>query len=179
MLQAALLCIEPNTRYPHPNPVTNTHLSFCIGIACFIEMERKMNANEFDNMDQNQLLMNWQKATTDLLIAKEYEMNMRKHIVGKLFPNAKEGTNNFDLGNGYKLTAVVKFNYKFESNDKIQEMITKFELINSDVYARLVKYKPEPSVTEYQKLTGQHKVIADSAIVITDATPSLEIKAPK
>ena len=135
--------------------------------------------NLLDEMTTNDLLMNWQKATTDLLLAKEYEMNMRKHIVGRLFPNAKEGTNNFDLGNGYKLTAVVKFNYKFESNDKIQEMITKFERINSDVYARLVKYKPEPSITEYRKLTGQHKAIADAAIIITDATPSLEIKAPK
>ena len=138
-----------------------------------------MNANEFDKMDQNQLLMNWQKATTDLLIAKEYEMNMRKHIVGRLFPNAKEGTNNFNLGNGYKLTAVVKFNYKFESNDKVQEMIMEFERIDSDVSARLVKWKPEPSITEYRKLTVMSKAIADKAIVITDATPSLEIKAPK
>ena len=138
-----------------------------------------MNANEFDKMDQNQLLMNWQKATTDLLIAKEHEMNMRKHIVGRLFPNAKEGTNNFNLGNGYKLTAVVKFNYKFESNDKVQEMIMEFERIGSDVSARLVKWKPEPSITEYRKLTGQYKAIVDAAIIITDATPSLEIKAPK
>ena len=138
-----------------------------------------MNANEFDKMDQNQLLMNWQKATTDLLIAKEHEMNMRKHIVGRLFPNAKEGTNNFNLGNGYKLTAVVKFNYKFESNDKVQEMIMEFERIDSDVSARLVKWKPEPSITEYRKLTGMSKKIADKAILIIDATPSLEIKAPK
>ena len=138
-----------------------------------------MNANEFDKMDQNQLLTNWQKATTDLLIAKEHEMNMRKHIVGRLFPNAKEGTNNFNLGNGYKLTAIVKFNYKFESNDKVQEMIMEFERIGSDISARLVKWKPEPSITEYRKLTGMSKEIADKAIIITDATPSLEIKAPK
>ena len=138
-----------------------------------------MNANEFDKMDQNQLLMNWQKATTDLLLAKEYEMNLRKHIISRMFPNAKEGTNNFELGNGYKLTAVVKFNYKFESNDKVQEMIMEFERIDSDVSARLVKWKPEPSITEYRKLTGMSKAIADKAIIITDATPSLEIKAPK
>ena len=135
--------------------------------------------NLLDEMTTNDLLMNWQKATTDLLLAKEHEMNMRKHIVGRLFPNAKEGTNNFDLGNGYKLTAVVKFNYKFENNDKVQNMIMELERIGSDVSARLVKWKPEPSVTEYRKLTGQHKAIADAAIVITDAAPSLEIKAPK
>ena len=135
--------------------------------------------NLLDEMTTNDLLMNWQKATTDLLLAKEHEMNMRKHIVGRLFPNAKEGTNNFNLGNGYKLTAVVKFNYKFESNDKVQEMIMEFERIDSDVSARLVKWKPEPSITEYRKLTGMSKAIADKAIIITDATPSLEIKAPK
>ena len=135
--------------------------------------------NFLDEMTTNDLLMNWQKATTDLLLAKEYEMNIRKYIMGRLFPNAKEGTNNFDLGNGYKLTAVVKFNYKFESNDKVQEMIMEFERIGSDVSARLVKWKPEPSITEYRKLTGQYKAIADAAIIITDATPSLEIKAPK
>ena len=141
-----------------------------------------MSANEFDNMDQNQLLMNWQKATTELLLAKEYEMNMRKYIVSRLFPNAKEGTNNFDLGNGYKLTAVVKFNYKMENGEKTNEMFLKFAGLGEegiDISKRLVKWKPELSITEYRKLTGQCKTIADAAIIITDATPSLEIKAPK
>ena len=138
-----------------------------------------MSVNEFDKMDQNQLLMNWQKATTDLLLAKEYEMNLRKHIISRMFPNAKEGTNNFELGNGYKLTAVVKFNYKFENLAKVNEMVATLDELDNTIATRLVKWKPEPSITEYRKLTGQSKAIADAAIIITDATPSLEIKAPK
>ena len=133
-------------------------------------------------MDQNQLLMNWQKATTDLLLAKEYEMNLRKHIISRMFPNAKEGTNNFELGNGYKLTAVVKFNYKFESREKVSNMLQAFAGMGEEgitISRHLVKWQPEPSITEYRKLTGQYKAIADAAIIITDATPSLEIKAPK
>ena len=138
-----------------------------------------MSANEWDSYSRDYLIMEWERATKALSEAKNYEMNLRKYIMGKLFPDAKEGTNNLELGNGYKLTAVVKFNYKFENNDKVQEMIMEFERIGSDVSARLVKWKPEPSITEYRKLTGQYKAIADAAIIITDATPSLEIKAPK
>ena len=138
-----------------------------------------MSANEWDSYSREYLIMEWERATKALAEAKNYEMDLRKYIMGKLFPDAKEGTNNLELGNGYKLTVVVKFNYKFENNDKVQEMIMEFERIGSDVSARLVKWKPEPSITEYRKLTGMSKAIADKAIIITDATPSLEIKVPK
>ena len=141
-----------------------------------------MNANEWDSYSRDYLIMKWERATKALAEAKNYEMDLRKHIVGRFFPNAKEGTNNFELGNGYKLTAVVKFNYKFESNDKVTDMLQAFARIGEEertIGCNLVKWKPEPSITEYRKLTGQHKAIADAAIIITDATPSLEIKAPK
>ena len=141
-----------------------------------------MSANEWDSYSRDYLIMEWERATKALSEAKNYEMNLRKYIMGKLFPDAKEGTNNLELGNGYKLTAVIKFNYKFESREKVSNMLQAFAGMDEEgitIGRHLVKWQPEPSITEYRKLTGQYKAIADAAIIITDATPSLEIKAPK
>ncbi len=66
----------------------------------------------FDNQSRDQLLMAWQASKDALTKAKEAELDLRKYVVSRAFPAPKEGVNTLELGEGYKLKASVKFNYK-------------------------------------------------------------------
>ena len=53
-------------------------------------------------MNEDQLLMQWADLKLKVEAAKAAEMEMRKYIVSRAFPERVEGTNNKELGNnGY------------------------------------------------------------------------------
>lgn len=147
--------------------------------------------NPWDKMTQDELLVRHQELKSKLEKAKEAEMELRKYIVARAFPDAKEGTNTLDLGNGYKLKAGVKFNYKLDPDpDKVQaalDRIAKMGNEGSFIADRLVTWSADFKLTEYRKLeaedaTEQQKAMKkeiDSVLTITDAAPTLEIKEPK
>ncbi len=68
-------------------------------------------SNPWDNWSQDECLMYRQKLKEALATAKNDEMEFRKYIVNRAFRIQKEeGTNTLELGNGYELKAVVKYN---------------------------------------------------------------------
>lgn len=148
--------------------------------------------NPLDALSQDQLLVKHEELKERLAQAKEAEMELRKYIVKRAFPNAHEGTNTLDLGNGYSLKAGVKFNYKLEDNDKVEaglDRITKIGNQGGFIADRLVSWTPNFLLTEYRALQEQAdggseeaKAIlkeVNSFLIVSDAAPTLEIKAPK
>ena len=69
------------------------------------------NTNPWDNKSQDEVLMEWERRKKALETAKADEMDFRKYVVSRAFPNKSEGTNTIELGNDYKLKAQIKFNY--------------------------------------------------------------------
>ena len=139
---------------------------------------------------RDQLLVHWQEAKEALEKAKEAEMFLRKKVVDFAFdPNKQSGTENVDLGNGYKLKAVKKLNYGFIKNaenkldkaaiDKALAKIEKDGAVGELIAERLVKWTPDLSLSEYKLLSDKHKAIIDSVIVTSDGSPTLEIVEPK
>lgn len=133
----------------------------------------------------------WQEAAALAARAKARELELRNAVFGQAFPNAIVGTNNFDLGRGYVLKGVRKLNYTLSSaNDSAatQEALDAIEKLGNEgsfLVDRLVKWKPELSVSEYKKLDPEHnsthrkiKELIDNALTITDATPTLEVANP-
>jgi hypothetical protein len=134
-------------------------------------------------MTKDELVLEWSKSRIALMSAKDKEMFLRNEVIKECFRNHKEeGTENVDLGAGYKLKAVFKQSYTFPDKLKVDEALSKIEALGAEgeyIAERLVKYKPELSISEYKKLDKQYRDIIDTVIVTKPAYPSLELIEPK
>lgn len=149
-------------------------------------------SNPWDAMNEDQLLLEWQKKKMFIETAKAEELELRKYIVKREFPKANEGTNNKELGAGFILKAKVKYNYNLASNDTVEatlEKLSNMGTAGSAIADRLVSWKPNFLLTEYRQLQEDKEkgsqfaqtalnIIGDM-LTITEAAPELEIKEPK
>jgi hypothetical protein len=140
--------------------------------------------------ERDRLLAEWETAKTTLEAAKESEMTARKAAQAFAFgPGAREGMNNQPLANGFELKFGKKLNYKFSaSNEKIDAIEDQAAKIGNEgtfLIERIITWTPNFSKSEYNKLDASNpthskiKALVDSVLEITEATGSLEIKAPK
>lgn len=149
-------------------------------------------SNPHDTMSEDELLMLWQQKKDAIEVAKADEMELRKYIVSRAFPQKQEGMNNKELGNGYTLKAGVKFNYNLADNDTVEATLEKLSGIGnagSAIADRLVSWKPNFLLTEYRQLCEDKEKGSQFAVkalevigemlTITEAAPTLEIKEPK
>jgi len=144
---------------------------------------------KYGKMSRDELLMEWQTLKTAIETAKANEMDMRKFIVKKAFPEAQEGTNTVELGNGYELKAKVSYNYKLADNDTVEKTLDEIAKVGNQgsfIAERLVSWKPSFLLTEYRTLqedqTDEGKKIlklVSNMLTISEAAPGLEIKPPK
>lgn len=138
------------------------------------------------------LLMLWQRTQQILADAKADEMEIRKTAVKVYVPKPVEGMNNVDLGSGFTLKAAVKFNYKLADNKTVEDGLDKISKISNEasfIADRLIGWTPNFYVSEYREIqkaadedSNQAKEmlrIIETFLTITDAAPTLEIKAPK
>lgn len=147
----------------------------------------------YGHMDKDTLLLEWQKSKDAIEVAKEAEMNMRKYIVQRAFPEKKEGMNTMELGNGYQLKAAVKYNYNLAENKIVEACLDKIEKIGNQgafIAERLVSWKPSFLLTEYRELERSAKEdkdptaikileVVSEMLTVSEAAPTLDIKAPK
>lgn len=171
-----------NWATPAPAPVAN---NMAVAATPIDPMSR------YDAMSRDQVLVAWEAAKKTVEEAKAAEMELRKYIAKRAFPQAHEGTNTLDLGNGYSLKAGIKFNYKLDSNlDKVEAALDRISKMGNEgafLADRLVTWSADFKLTEYRPLcnddaTNIQKAIRkeiESILTITDAAPSLEIKPPK
>ena len=141
--------------------------------------------NETANRDAK--ILAWEQAVKALAAAKDAEAALRKEVLAEAFafdPEAlREGTENFELGNGYKLKAFFKISRNLNNeNEAVDKVLSKIEKTGPEgafVAERLVKWKPELSVSEYKKLPEKFKKMIDEVVTSKEATPALELVAPK
>ena len=144
-----------------------------------------MSFNETANRDAK--ILAWEAAVKALAAAKDAEAALRKEVLAEAFafdPEAlREGTENFELGNGYKLKAVFKISRNLNNeNEAVDKVLSKIEKTGPEgvfIAERLVKWKPELSITEYKKLPEKFKKLFDEVVTSKEAIPALELVAPK
>ena len=144
-----------------------------------------MSFNETASRDAK--ILAWEQAVKALAAAKDAEAALRKEVLAEAFafdPEAlREGTENFELGNGYKLKAVFKISRNLNNeNEAVDKVLAKIEKTGTEgvfIAERLVKWKPELSLTEYKKLPEKFKKLFDEVVISKEATPTLELVAPK
>lgn len=147
--------------------------------------------NPWDAKSQDELLTMHLALKQSLEKAKADEMDLRKYIVNRAFPQKHEGVNTLDLGNGYSLKAGVKFNYKLADNDTVEKTLDKIAAIGNEgqfIAERLVGWTPTFHLQEYRTLMEAapssamaQEILATigEMLTISDAAPTLEIKEPR
>ena len=145
-----------------------------------------------DAMSKDDVLLAWQNSKNNLEAAKVDEMEWRKYVVKRAFPDGHEGTNKQELGNGYELKAKIKYSYKLDKdNKKIWDALDRIAKIGNRgafIAERLVSWNPNFLLSEYRPLLEEKDESPEamailkeisSFLTITEAAPELEIKEPK
>jgi hypothetical protein len=122
------------------------------------------------------MLSEWYKMAADLKILKAKESLLRKKIFDLAFDDPKEGTNNYDLADGYVLKGKHNINRDIDVGafNALKEKLREDGMRPDD----LVRYKPELAKAEYNKLTEDQKQLFDQCLIIKPGSPGLEIVLP-
>lgn len=135
-------------------------------------------------LTKEQKLQKWIDAKKALDAAKDLEMQAREAVV-EAFPfdaDKEEGTQNLPLANGWKLKVVKKLNYNLDNtDDKVDKALSAIEKLGPEgvfIAERLVKWKPDLSISEYRKLAPKFQNIIDSVLTKKPGAPSLELIDP-
>lgn len=135
---------------------------------------------EFQAMTRDAQILTWDAMKAQLDQFKALEVEMRKHIVDTNshgFDAETIGTQNVDLGNGWTLKAVIKQNYRLDTDaDKVEAALDKLPDWQAD---RLVKWTPAMSKREYDELDADGKAAIDEVLTISTSSPTLSLVAPK
>lgn len=119
----------------------------------------------------------WFKAKKALEKVKAQEILLRNKIFKGKFPNPREGTNNLDIGGGYFLKATHVINRAVDDAAFEASLEAFAEAgIPTD---KIVRYKPDLATGVYRELTEEQRNLFDTALIIKDGTPGLEITQPK
>lgn len=121
--------------------------------------------------EQSKTLEAWRYASHQLTNWKTQESELRQQLAEQLFPNAKEGTNTLEIGNGWKLKLVAKTNYKVTGDERAVQ--------NVHLQTNAIKMKPELSLAAYKLLSDAHKAIVDEVLTTSPGMPALELVEPK
>lgn len=134
--------------------------------------------------DQRALVIGWFNSLEEAKKAKaivEAEQAMRKEVIKICFPNPKEGTNHFDLGDGYVLT----LNYKIDRKLDDAAFLAQKEVLRTTYQVdpnSVVTYSPSLSTSGFKSL----KTTNDAAyqfmqqfVTEKPGSHSLELKPPK
>ena len=149
-------------------------------------------SNPWDAWSQDRVLLHWKALKDSLAQIKSDEMEFRKYVVSRAFPDAHEGTNTLELGNGWELKAQIKYNYKLLDNDTVEkglDAIAKIGNSGSFIADRLVHWTPAFQKSEYnniledaEKGSGEARAIIkelNNFLVIEDAAPTVDLKENK
>ena len=136
---------------------------------------------------QDKLVADWVKAKNELDSAKAIEAELRRLVAVEVYgydENAlKSGTENIELGAGFKLKGEFKLNHTLNNkDDAVDKMLSKLEKSREEgkfIAERLVKFKPELSVTEYKNLTPKLKAIVDTVVTVKSSMPTITLVEAK
>lgn len=133
------------------------------------------------NTSNDDLILAWRENAELLKELKKVEMEQRKEVIGRMFPDMKVGTNTFELGGGYKLKASYGFDHKIDE-DALQLILPEIEKLGEEAKIQLylaVKYKASLVKAAYDKMPTDVKEIFDEAVVTREKSPTLSLVEPK
>lgn len=132
------------------------------------------------SLTQQQLLDLWYASVQALEKAKELvaeEQMLRRGVASMFFPEAKEGTTDVPLSDGYVLKATVQYRREV---DKAAFLALRDELqqagVNPDT---VVRWEPELETKEYRTLAGDALALLNTVVTTKAGLPAIAIVLPK
>lgn len=144
-------------------------------------------ANANPNAQRDALIADWQTLKQQREALEEQELIARNKVVGFFFEEwtDKAGTENFDIGQGYKLKLVFAQRHSVPSAENgaaVKGVMQQLQAQGEDgafIAERLFRWKPELSKSEYDRLSPSMKRIVNKVVTTKAAQPTIEIVAPK
>lgn len=133
--------------------------------------------NDITTEQAEAMLSEWYQMQQDLKKLKAEEMNFRKAIFNTLFPEPVEGTNKYQLKDGFVLNASYSLGRKVDEAAYL-ESVDNFEAIGIRT-DDIVRKKIELAKPVYNKLTDVQRAQFDQVLIIKPDSPSLAIVKPK
>lgn len=130
--------------------------------------------------EQTAKLTEWQAARTAAEEVKpiiEKEQALRKEVFALFFPAPIEGTNKYDLLEGWVLKGTYKIDRKVDEQavPAVTEALRNMG-VNVDL---LISYEPKLKTATYRELTAEQRGVFDQALTIKPGSPTLELVPPK
>ena len=119
----------------------------------------------------------WYNMADEMAQYKAVEMELRKEIFDRCFPNPVEGSGNkYELQGGWIVQAKYPYTRKVDV-----AILTNLQpkLDKAGVPSSVIKWTPTLVMGEYNKLPDKQKAILDQAIEVKPGSPALEVKLPK
>lgn len=136
--------------------------------------------------ERNDEINEWLEAKKAAAHWAAEENRLRLAVIARNFgeEHKAEGTENVALDDkGYGLKAVFKLNYSLDNKgDAVDKALTKLEKSGDEgkfLADRLVKWKPELSLSEWRNLPEKYQKLFDDVLTVKPGTPSLEFVVPK
>jgi hypothetical protein len=134
-------------------------------------------------LSKDALLLAWKTAKEQLTTATATERELRAKVIeafSTINDEMHSGVENVDLGfDRWVLKIDHKLNYKLNGDNQLIALVLTQIATSREggnlLAERLVKWKPEISVSEYKLLDGGQRVMIDKILTITPATKALEL----
>jgi len=132
-------------------------------------------------MTLDEMLLEQQNAAKQAKFFTERDKELRTMIYSLAFDGLDDGSqHSTPLGNGYILKGKRPVAYKLSGDvDGALEKIAAIGNEGSFIADRLVKWKPELSLTEYKALTDEQRKMIDPCVTTTPGLPTIEVVEPK
>ena len=142
----------------------------------FNEWSHNMNAelNQPQAVTEEDVLL-WNRTKAQLAAVKEKEAELRNKVFSAFFNHTK-GSETFEFPDGTKLKATAKENIKVH-----EELIAPcLEALRNEGVdcSNLFRYKPDLSMTEYNRLSDKHKSYVDYCLTRSPGSPVLALSFP-
>lgn len=133
-------------------------------------------------LNKQQLLELWHAKTQEAEKAKQVlaeEQMIRAACAREFFgEHPNEGTNSFELSDGYVLKATVQYTRTVDKAAFLNVSDRLRELLGPKV-DELVRWKPDLAVGEFRKLEGEAAALMNSVTTTKSGLPGMEIVLPK
>lgn len=129
-------------------------------------------------MATDALTAEWWSVSQSLDAIKARELELRKELFARQFPNPVEGSaeNKVQLGDGWILQADYKINRTVD--DAVVSALMQGD--NTRALAQKVfRYKPELNLKDFKALSPEERALISEAVTEKPGTPALSIKLPK
>lgn len=142
-----------------------------------MNVPKKLAAKLLESAPDNKhaRLMFWNDVSVMLKEVKALEAQLRKDVMDAFFPSPKEGTNNVELGNDWKV--VCKQTVIRKCDEATFDAV--FKQLPRDTKNKLIVFKPELRTAVYKKLPADQKKIFDEALIVKMGSASISVVPPK